>query len=270
MVAQTATSREGARQAELASVRRGQLGFLYRWGPQAWIDMVMSKRMIVERAWPLVHYTFLPILRMTTDAEQIDREFAEIRARREEVRFFDSPRERWRKRYGNFVREAEWALLELRKHFSQEQYESIVVGTSVALAYENSGDFLKMMNSMSDQAATKKPSGDGPQKPQGFQKLAFDMFNPAGFLTGPAEVTELDPNTGSATMFVPDCAWHVCAKAESLPNPNALPEQGCLLICKGAFEELFAGKDGGLSMEFEPHLPDTSCTVRMRWQPKHS
>ena len=270
MTSNAAITREPDRQHELAMLDRKRTGVLYHWGPQAWIDMVMSKRMIVDRAWPLVHYTFLPILRMTTDSDRIDREFAKIRARREEIRFFDSPRERWRKRYGNFVREAEWALLELRKHFSQKQYEEIVVGTSVALAHENSADFLAMMNSMSDQAASEKPSSDGPRKPKGFQKLAFDMFNPAGFLTGPAEVTELDPSTGSATMFVPDCAWHICAKAETLPNPDALPEQGCLLICKAPFERLFAGKNGGLSMEFEPHLPDTSCTVRMRWQPKGS
>ncbi len=67
-------------------------------------------------------------------------------------------------------------------------------------------------------------------------------------------------------MEVPDCAWHVCAAPDSLPNPQALPEQGCLLICKGAFEKLFAGKGGGLAMEFDPHLPETSCTVRMRWK----
>ncbi len=270
MANESVMSTEDERRAQLDVAGRTRQGFLYHWGPQAWIDMVMSKRMIVDRAWPLVHYTFLPILRMSTDPEQVDRDFTTIRARREDVRFFDSPRERWRKRYGNFVREAEWALLELRKHFTQQQYESIVVGTSVALAHENSADFLKMMNGMSDQAADKKPSGDGPQKPKGFQKLAFDMFNPAGFLTGPAEVTELDPAKGSATMFVPDCAWHVCAKAESLPNPDALPEQGCLLICKAPFEKLFAGENGGLAMDFEPHLPDTSCTVRMSWQPKPS
>ena len=92
------------------------------------------------------------------------------------------------------------------------------------------------------------------------------MFNPAGFLTGPAEVTELDPGAGTATMEVPDCAWHICAKQESLPNPDALPEQGCLLICKGVFEALFDGADGGLKMEFDPHLPETSCSVRMSWK----
>ena len=126
-------------------------GLLYQWGPQAWIDMVMSKRILVDRAGPLVPYTFLPILRLSGNPEQIDRDWEEIRGRREEIRLTDSPRERWRKRYGNFVREAEWALLELRKHFSQEQYESIVIGTSVALARENSTDFLDMMNSMTEQ-----------------------------------------------------------------------------------------------------------------------
>jgi hypothetical protein len=94
----------------------------------------------------------------------------------------------------------------------------------------------------------------------------FDMFNPAGFLTGPAEITEFDPANGKAVMEVPDCAWHICAAAESLPNPDALPEQGCLLICKGAFEKLFDGQDGGLRMEFDPHLPETSCSVIMSWK----
>jgi hypothetical protein len=111
-------------------------GFLYHYGPQAWIDMVMSHAMILRRAWPVISCTFLPILRLRTAAERIDRGCAEIRSRRETVRIFDSPRERWRIKYGNFVREAEWALLELRKHFTPARYEDLVIGTSVALAVE--------------------------------------------------------------------------------------------------------------------------------------
>jgi hypothetical protein len=245
-------------------------GLLSQWGPQAWIDMVMSKRILVDRAGPLVPYTFLPILRLSGDPEQIDRDWEEIRGRRERIRFTDSPRERWRKRYGNFVREAEWALLELRKHFSQEQYESIVIGTSVALARENSTDFLDMMNSMTEQSTSATPSPDGGSEPSRRQKLMFEMFNPAGFLTGPAEITEYDPGRGKVTMFIPDCAWHVCGAQESLPNPEKLPEEGCMLICKGAFEELFRGEDSGLSIQFEPDLPETSCTARMSWKPQAS
>jgi hypothetical protein len=267
MQTETAALLEENEESKLPAVPRKKGGFLYHFGPQAWIDMVMSYFMIVRQAWPLVSYTFLPILRMTTDPERVDREYAEIRSRREKIRLLDSPRERWRKQYGNFVREAEWALLELRKHFLPAQYEEIVIGTSVALGKENSQGFLDMMNRISEKKAPEgsRPS-DGPKEPTRRQKMMFDMFNPAGFLTGPAEITEFDMAGGSMVMEVPDCAWHICAAAESLPNPEALPEQGCLLICKGAFERLFDGKDGGLSMEFDPHLPETSCTVRMSWK----
>jgi hypothetical protein len=251
----------------IAPEKRG--GFIYHWGPQAWIDMVMSYTMLVKKGSLTVTYTFLPILRITTDAERIDREWAEMKSRQEKVRFFDSPRERWRKNYGNFVRNMEWVLLELRQHFTREEYEEIVVGTTVALAKENSGGFLDMMNSMSDTKPTKKAvASAGPTKPTGLQKLLFEMFNPAGFLTGPAEITEFDPANGTSTMYVPECAWHICAAAKSLPNPDALPEEGCLLICKGSFEKLFHGEGGGLAMEFEPHLPNTDCTVKMSWKVK--
>lgn len=242
-------------------------GLLYHWGPQAWIDMVMSKRMLVDRAGPLVPYTFLPILRMSDDPATIDRAWADIRARRERIRLLDSPRERWRKRYGNFVREAEWALLELRKHFTQSQYEEIVIGTSVALAHEHSTDFIGMMNSMTETSAAKASDGGAATAPSRWQKLAFDMFNPAGFLTGPAEITEYDPGRGRVTMEIPECAWHVSGAQDRMPNPDKLPEEGCLLICKGAFERLFDGQAGPLAIEFEPHLPEASCTARMSWKP---
>jgi hypothetical protein len=57
---------------------------------------------------------------MTADPEQIDRNYAEIRSRREKVRLFDSPRERWRKYYDNFVREVEWALHRVRAPPAQD------------------------------------------------------------------------------------------------------------------------------------------------------
>jgi len=263
-IAQTQTAEDAGSTTTSVPMKKG--GLLYNWGPQAIIDMVMSHMMIVKKAWPLVSYTLVPILRMTTDSERIDREYAEMRSRREKIRLLDSPRERWRKQYGNFVREAEWALLELRQHFTQAQYEEIVVGTGVALAHENSPGFLKMMKGMADTKPPKQKKQAGSGEPSRMQKLLFDMFNPAGFLTGPAQITEFDPAGGTTTMYVPDCAWHICASQDSLPNANALPEQGCLLICKATFEKLFDGAEGGLAMEFEPHLPETSCTVRMHWQ----
>jgi hypothetical protein len=269
---ESATNRENPvsqpTNAEIATETE-RSSWLHHWGPQAWIDMVMSKRMLVDQGGPVVVYTSLPILRMSGDPIDIDRGWDQVKSRREKVRLFDSPRERWRKRYGNFVRETEWALLELRKHFTQKQYEEIVVGTAVALAKENSTAFLEMMQSMTQQSkkknsSPKKANRDG--KPSRTQKLMFEMFNPAHWLTGPAEITEYDPAGGSLTMYIPDCAWHTCGPSDRLPNPKKLPEEGCLLICKGSFEELFDGTDGGLAIEFEPDLPDTSCTARMSWK----
>jgi hypothetical protein len=245
-----------------------QTGFYYNWGPQAWIDMWMSNSMLVKKAMPIISHTFVPILRLSGDKEQVDRDYADIKSRREILKWSDSPREKWRKRYGNFVREVEWALLELRKHFSQKQYEEIVIGTSVSLSYETSADFIAMMRSMSEKNKNKKPraSKDGSTKPGRWATFMFQTFNPAHWLTGPATITEYDPANGLTVMEIPDCGWHTCADAATLPNPNALPEEGCLNICKGPFEALFNGEGGGLKMEFDPHLPETSCTVRMSWQ----
>jgi len=93
----------------VAAVKK--FGFYYNWGPQAWIDMWMSNSMLVKKAMPLISHTFVPILRLSGDKEQVDRDYAEIKSRRERIKWSDSPREKWRKRYGNFVREVEWALL---------------------------------------------------------------------------------------------------------------------------------------------------------------
>jgi hypothetical protein len=243
-------------------------GFYYNWGPQAWIDMWMSNTMLVKKAMPIINHTFVPILRLSGDPDQVERGYTDIKSRRETVRLFDSPREKWRKRYGNFVRELEWALLELRKYYSQKQYEDIVIGTAVALSRENSPEFLSMMNSMPEKNRKRRSTAarDGDKKPGRWTRLLFETFNPAHWLTGQASITEFDPANGVTVMEIPACGWHTCARPETLPNPHALPEEGCLTICKGAFEALFNGENGGLKMEFDPHLPETSCTVRMSWQ----
>ncbi|MCX2980283.1 hypothetical protein EYC98_05295 [Halieaceae bacterium IMCC14734] len=238
-------------------------GFWYHWGPQAWIDMWMSNSMLVKRAMPIVTHSLLPILRLSGDKDAIDAGYKDIKSRRETLYWKDSPREKWRKRYGNFVREVEWGLLELRKYYSQAQYEEIVIGTCVSTAEETTADFIAMMQSMAEKNEGKTTVRAEPSR---WEKFLFDTFNPAGFLTGPAEMRDINMVEGSMTMYVPDCGWHTCAAQASLPNPEQLPAEGCQLICKGAFEALFNGDNGGLRMEFEPHLPETSCTVRMRWK----
>jgi hypothetical protein len=248
---------------QFVSAAPAKSGWWYHWGPQAWIDMWMSKTMLVDKAAPIVTHTLLPILRLSGEKELVDSGYQAVKQYRELVKWSDSPREKWRKRYGNFVREVEWALLELRKHYSQKQYEEIVIGTCVSTAEETTADFIDKMNSMSEKNKSKTGSRAEPSR---IEKFLFDTFNPAGFLTGPAEMRDIDMSAGSMTMYVPDCAWHTCAAQETLPNPDQLPAEGCQLICKGPFEAMFKGEGGGLRMEFEPHLPETSCTVRMRWK----
>ncbi len=246
-----------------------KLSLYTNWGPQAWIDMWMSNSMLVKKGMNIISHTYLPILRLSGDPEQINRDYQVIRAHREKVKLLDSPREKWRKRYGNFVRECEWCLLELRKYYPQKQYEELVIGLNVDIGKETSADFFAMMGSMSDKNKNKKKKpvkhSDGSTKPGKWATFLFETFNPAHWLTGPATITEYDPGNGLTVMEIPDCGWHSCAKAETLPNPDALPQEGCLLICKGPFEAMFKGDNGGLKMEFDPHLPETSCTVRMSW-----
>ena len=73
-------------------------GFYYNWGPQAWIDMWMSNSMLVKKAMPIISHTFVPILRLSGDKEQVERDYEQIKSRRERLHRFDSPREKWRKR----------------------------------------------------------------------------------------------------------------------------------------------------------------------------
>lgn len=269
MQADVDTGAEGApHDAPVRSrARKPEGGFLYNWGLQAFIDMAMSKRMIADRGGPMVQFTFVPMIRLAAeDPESIDRAFLEIRSRREKVRLRDSPRERWRKYYANFVREVEWALLELRTYFPQAQYEEIVIGTGAALARQDSQREIDFMNNAARKSRSKRESAEGGAvRRSRIEPLLLKILDPgrfAAFLVGRSEITEMDSQAGTAVMEVPSCAWHTCVDPSSLPNPSALPEQGCLLICKGIFERVFSDPDG-VRMEFDPHLPETSCTIRL-------
>jgi hypothetical protein len=248
----------------VVQVERPRGGLAYNWGLQAIIDMWMAKRMLADRGEQTNTLTWVPMLRMLADdPAQVERDYAEIRSRRERIRLWDSPRERWRKHYGNFVRESEWALLELRRYFPREQYEEVVVGTLAVTARLGSG---KEISFLSDRIGEQRDSGaSAADQDSLLTRIVTKIIDPgrfAGFLVGESEMTEMDLAGGTAVMEVPNCAWHTCGDPASLPNPRSLPEEGCLLVCKGLFERLFDGSSG-LSMSFDPHLPETSCTVRM-------
>ncbi len=244
------------------------------WGLQAWMDMWILDSVLVKHGQPLVSYTLLPIIRLASaDADEVDERFADFRRGNERVRWHDSPRTRWRKRYGRFVREIEWAFLEMQGHFPDGEYERIVVDSASAIMYETIGGVLEFANSALNPGERDRPATDSSSRPPNhalrarMNKALVRIVDPsrfAHFLTGDGEVTHADLAAREIEVEIPDCAWHRVASSEFLPVPGNLPEQGCLVMCKATCEKVFDGRDG-LQIEFEPHLPETSCTMRIRF-----
>ncbi len=244
-----------------------------QWGPQAWIDMWILDAVLVKHGQPLVMYTLLPMIRLAADDPgDVDSRFKAFCRGNERVHWLDSPRERWRKRYGRFVREIEWAFLELRKHFSQDEYERIVVESAAAIMRETIGGVLKFANTALNpgeqvRLSARSSVGGANRYPVRMSSALVRLMDPSRFsrfLTGDADVSRVDIAKGRLDVDVPDCAWHRVAQSDSLPVRGQLPEQGCLVMCKATCENVFDGRHG-LRIEFEPRLPETGCTMRIRW-----
>ena len=186
----------------------------------------------------------------------------------ERVVWSDSPRERWRKRYARFVREIEWAFLELRTHVSEQDYERMVVQSATAIMRQTVSGALAFANGLTKQkrrsSGTKASSNRLAQRAGALAARLVDPSRFAHFLTYDGNVSKFDPVHGRVEVDVPDCAWHRVAPPTSLPVVGQLPEQGCLVMCKATCESVFDGRDG-LRIEFEPRLPETGCTMRMSW-----
>ena len=76
--------------------------------------MWISNSMLVKKAMPIISHTSVPILRLScNDLGQLEADYSEIKSSRKIIKLVEAPRAKWRKRYGNLVREMEWALLEL-------------------------------------------------------------------------------------------------------------------------------------------------------------
>ncbi len=79
-----------------------------QWNPQAFLDWLLAS-IVMSRVEDVIPKTYLPILRLVAeDAAKVDDDYRRVVSLREPLRLLDSPRERWRKRYGRFVRELEW------------------------------------------------------------------------------------------------------------------------------------------------------------------
>jgi hypothetical protein len=240
-----------------------------QWGLQAMFDAWAVKGIVGGMDY-MVPKTLMPVLRLVSgDPEGTDRAYARVLALREPVRRFDSPRERWRKGYGRFVRELEWVSQELKKHLSEQEYQALVAGAVARSIDEWVGGLKPKFAEMfrEDEATAKASADKSPSSAMGGleKKITrfvsdnmFKYFNAVSFMVGPLEMREMDIKRGYMEAYIPECAMHTVV-GTGLPQ-----EEACVVGCKGGTELAF-GKDSPMRIELEPHLPGLSCTMRAYW-----
>jgi hypothetical protein len=243
-----------------------------RWNLQAWLDFAMVK-ILMGRVSDVIPKTYMPILRLVcNDTAKTDADYAHVVAMREPVRLLDSPREKWRKMYGAYIRELEWVYGELRQHFPAREYEDLVIDIMARTIRNWIGAFLPTLEAGTRGTAADGSAAAGPhapgQEPSWLARKAarvmekavngpigrwlMNNLNPASFMVGPVEM-EMLPG-GEMKMFIPRCWMHTA------PCNGRTQDEACVQACKGACERIF-GPDTMAHMIFEPHLPEHSCTL---------
>ena len=243
------------------------------WGPQPLFDLLVLKSML-KAMGDVVGNTYLPVLRLAReDRQALEQAYADVLSLREEASSrFAPPRERWAVRYGNFIRELEWACGELRKDLSKEDYEDLTT-RSISDGLERwIGSLMpSLAKAMSggrgaSRLAESRPAGAA--KPKRKRRLAarlqeafianvvFRSFNPASFLVGPIEFRSISPK--GVVIYIPDCWMH---KVVSNTEPQT---EACLQMCKGGCERFF-GETAPIGFYFDPNLPSFDCTLRVSW-----
>lgn len=242
-----------------------------RWNLQSWFDWLMI-RLMMSKVGDVIPKTYVPILRLVSeDAAKVDDAYQQVLALREPVRLLDPPRDKWRKLYGSYVRELEWVYGELRQHFPTKEYQDLVQDIMARNIREAMGAFLPKLEQMTragapatDAASAKKQRGPFTRAvAKGLERAfsgrmgrwMFDHMNPMSPIVGPVEMS-FEPD-GQIRMFIPRCWMHTA------PGDGRTQDQACVQGCKGACERVFNGRTP-IAMEFEPHLPDFSCTLRVR------
>ncbi len=238
-----------------------ELGFFASWGLQAFVDLILGK-LAMRRLAPLVPHTLVPIIKLCSDNRQeVEDAYRIVVGYREPISFFESPAEKWRKTYGNFVRELEWTCLELRKYFNKRAYEDLIINATADYIQEALGPIVEAMkentirqSEMIGQQQT--PLSNLMNKFGGMMTvLFFKAVNITGWLAGKVDVREVNLREGLTVMEYSDC------KMLRAPRMKNLPEESCLLGCKGSCEKLF--EDGPVRMTLDTRLPETTCEVRM-------
>lgn len=232
------------------------------WNPQAWVDFFTVKLMMA-RVGDVIPKTYVPILRLVSeDAGKVDDDYHRIASLREPIRFFDSPRDKWRKIYGSYIRELEWVFGELGQHFSHQEYHDLVVDIMARNIRQAMGSLLPSLEKMT------RPEGSAPIQPATaatrrrrtgklVEKIGAFLLNhvsPIHAIVGPVE---MKTKRGQVELRIPRCWMHTA------PGDGRTQDRACLEGCKGACEAVFNGNTP-IAMLFEPDLPDYSCTLSVR------
>jgi len=202
------------------------------WGHQAIINYLIGKA-AVTRLYPLVPDTLVPLLiQHSGNQEDVEAAFEKIKGLNEKPERFDSFHEKYRKMYGNYVREIEWCCSELRKYLPKKEYEELIIDSTVHHIRGVLGEHIDKMKEMMVSGAAKENFNREPTKKEEIIKKIMKkavnfnfkhIFNPAGWLVGDVEIEDFNPLTTEMLMNVKDC---LMLRA---PRMRQLPEQACLL-----------------------------------------
>jgi hypothetical protein len=233
-----------------------------KWNPQAWVDFVTIK-LLVAKVGDVIPKTYVPILRLVSeDADKVDDDYRRVLAVREPVRFFDSPRDKWRKLYGSYVRELEWVYGELSKHFPEAEYKELVIDILARAMRDGMSSLLPRLEKMTrpESSAPSKPATASKSRPwvgtlvEKIGRFLLRHVSPINAIVGPAEMKRIP---GGLELYIPRCWMHTA------PGDGRTQDLACVDGCKGACEAIFNGNTP-IAMLFEPHLPEFSCTLTVK------
>lgn len=207
-------------------------------------DMIM--RSMLRAVGDVPESLLLPVLRLTADDRAtVEAGWIEVTAgRRGRARRWESPRASWQRRYGQFVRELEWATTELLRDVPHDDVSELVA-SAVA---DRLRVWLRLILPAFNAVKIVPPGMHAPVLDAG--------VGVASFLVGPIHRSGIEPD-GTLVYEIPECAMHTSAGSATAQ------ENSCLMACKAACERVF-DENSAIPLEFDPHLPGLSCTLRVR------
>jgi len=240
------------------------------YGAKAWWGALVM-RTEMKHLGGMIEQTYMPILRLVADdAAAIQRDWEAVKASRRPIRRLASPHTRWKVKYGNFVRELDWAYGELHARLAQPDFEELVVSTMCERVDAWVGGMKRRLVELNERSAAKRSTNKrstGKARSDCGRANGMDRVrNKAGrasarmlALTSPivGDVEMRGVEDGALAIYIPDCAMH---KVVSDTEPQTY---ACLYGCKAAFEA-YMGPNDPMTIKFEPNLPAFDCVMRVR------